>query len=277
MHPRATISFRLLGAQRWRGYLGVSLLAVGLVVTLQTARAHARPPLLAEIRRFASNAASTQDNGKRRGQFEFLTMYLPAKISRYEDRCEYKAELQVLLIRAHLELDDERAARKAAIEMMRDYRASNPAREFTRWLTYKVQDCRARGKKRWVGLFEEVAKELNIELQDPRKLLSSADWDGDGIPNNGQERCTGYRDDRDEDRDGVPDACDLCWGFPDDLDEDRDGYKKGWQVVPVQVRPRYVGSLEAIVADIRGDKKPDRSLDHELVVQETVLRAAGTL
>ena len=61
------------------------------------------------------------------------------------------------------------------------------------------------------------------------------------------------------------------------LDEDRDGYKKGWQTVPVKVEPRYVGSLGALVADIRGEKQPDRSLDHELAVQETVLRAAGIL
>ena len=59
------------------------------------------------------------------------------------------------------------------------------------------------------------------------------------------------------------------------LDEDRDGYAKGWQDVPVENRPRYVESLRAFVADIRGEKKPDRSLDHEFDVQETVLRAAG--
>ncbi|NKB69468.1 MAG: hypothetical protein GKR89_20545 [Candidatus Latescibacteria bacterium] len=61
------------------------------------------------------------------------------------------------------------------------------------------------------------------------------------------------------------------------LDEARDGYAKGWQQVPVENRPRYVESLRALVADIRGDKQPDRSLDHELTVQETVLRAAGLL
>ncbi len=59
------------------------------------------------------------------------------------------------------------------------------------------------------------------------------------------------------------------------LDEDRDGYVKGWQHVPVEKRPRYVESLRALVADIRGEKTPDRSLDHEFTVQETVLRAAG--
>jgi predicted dehydrogenase len=66
-----------------------------------------------------------------------------------------------------------------------------------------------------------------------------------------------------------PPALRLC------LDEDRDGYAKGWQTVPVEARPRYVESLRAFLADIRGEKTPDRSLDHEFTVQETVLRAAG--
>ena len=61
------------------------------------------------------------------------------------------------------------------------------------------------------------------------------------------------------------------------LDEERDGFVKGWQAVPLVVRPRYVGSLEALVADIRGEKRPDRTLAHELTVQETVLRASGVL
>ena len=45
--------------------------------------------------------------------------------------------------------------------------------------------------------------------------------------------------------------------------------------MPVENRPRYVESLRAFVADIRGEKTPDRSLDHEFIVQETVMRAAG--
>jgi len=61
------------------------------------------------------------------------------------------------------------------------------------------------------------------------------------------------------------------------LDGDRDGFVKGWQTVPVEARPRYVASLAALVADIREEKEPDRSLDHELTVQETVLRASGVL
>ena len=45
----------------------------------------------------------------------------------------------------------------------------------------------------------------------------------------------------------------------------------------VEDRPRYVESLRALVADIRGEKSPDRTLDHEFTVQETVLRAVGML
>lgn len=59
------------------------------------------------------------------------------------------------------------------------------------------------------------------------------------------------------------------------LDTQRDGYAAGWQTVAVENRPRYVESLAAFIADIRGEKKPDRSLEHEFIVQETVLRAAG--
>ena len=61
------------------------------------------------------------------------------------------------------------------------------------------------------------------------------------------------------------------------LDEDRDGFSRGWQTVPVENEPRYVGSLRSMVAEIRGRKPPVRSLDHELIAQETVLRAAGIL
>ena len=68
-----------------------------------------------------------------------------------------------------------------------------------------------------------------------------------------------------------PPALRLC------LDEDRGGYVKGWQKVEVEHRPRYIDSLRALVADIRGEKAPDRSLDHEFMVQETVLRAVGLL
>jgi predicted dehydrogenase len=61
------------------------------------------------------------------------------------------------------------------------------------------------------------------------------------------------------------------------LDEDRDGYRKGWQEVSVQWKPRYIDDVIAFVADIRGEKPPDRSLDHEVLVQETLLRATRGL
>lgn len=61
------------------------------------------------------------------------------------------------------------------------------------------------------------------------------------------------------------------------LDSAWDGFEAGWQQFPVELGPRYAGSLAALVADIRGEKAPDRSLDHELTVQETVLRASGIL
>ena len=59
------------------------------------------------------------------------------------------------------------------------------------------------------------------------------------------------------------------------LDEDRDGYAKGWQTVPVPPTRRYFPGLAALLATIRGEQPPDRTLDHELVVQETLLRAIG--
>ena len=61
------------------------------------------------------------------------------------------------------------------------------------------------------------------------------------------------------------------------LDTARHGFEAGWQRLPLESPPRYAGSLAALVADIRGEKAPDRSIDHELTVQETVLRASGIL
>ena len=39
-------------------------------------------------------------------------------------------------------------------------------------------------------------------------------------------------------------------------------------------KARYVDDVIAFVADIRGEKQPDRTLEHERVVQETILRAS---
>jgi len=64
------------------------------------------------------------------------------------------------------------------------------------------------------------------------------------------------------------------------LDEARDGYEQGEQVVEVTTTTRqdlYDLELAAFVETITGEREPDRSLDHELLVQESLLRAAGEL
>ncbi len=61
------------------------------------------------------------------------------------------------------------------------------------------------------------------------------------------------------------------------LKEDTGEYSKGWQTISVPELPRYDGELKAFVADIKGEKIPDRSLYHELIVQETVLRASRSV
>ncbi len=61
------------------------------------------------------------------------------------------------------------------------------------------------------------------------------------------------------------------------LDEAREGFIAGEQVIPIEARPRYVASLEAFVRTLRGEQEPDRSLEHERIVQETILRATGAI
>ncbi|MEO2003414.1 MAG: Gfo/Idh/MocA family oxidoreductase, partial [Candidatus Poribacteria bacterium] len=65
-------------------------------------------------------------------------------------------------------------------------------------------------------------------------------------------------------------------GYAYDTGAGYDGhaYEHGWQTVEVEKRSRYLDDVVAFVADIRGEKQPDRSLDHELLVQETILRAS---
>ena len=62
------------------------------------------------------------------------------------------------------------------------------------------------------------------------------------------------------------------------LTEGRDGYEAGEQIVVPDARGRgelYDLELESFLATIAGEQAPDRSLDHELLVQETLLRATG--
>jgi len=56
------------------------------------------------------------------------------------------------------------------------------------------------------------------------------------------------------------------------------GYVAGRQQAPLAAQPRqalYDRELVAFLAAIQGERPPDRSLDHELLVQETLLRATG--
>jgi len=66
------------------------------------------------------------------------------------------------------------------------------------------------------------------------------------------------------------------------LDRARDGYNAGMQVVSLAEQPRqtlYERELVAFLGVLRGERAPDRGYDHELLVQETLLRAtqASTL
>ena len=64
------------------------------------------------------------------------------------------------------------------------------------------------------------------------------------------------------------------------LDQAQGGYRQGEQLVPVLAQSRqslYDLELEAFVATLLGDQPPDRSLAHELLVQETLLRATGLI
>lgn len=57
-----------------------------------------------------------------------------------------------------------------------------------------------------------------------------------------------------------------------------EGYAAGMQTAPLPAQHRdtlYERELAALVATLRGSQPPDRSLDHELLVQETLLRATG--
>lgn len=57
----------------------------------------------------------------------------------------------------------------------------------------------------------------------------------------------------------------------------KDGHPEGWSEIQLEARPRYVASFAAFVRAIKGEAEPERSLDHELLVQETLMRATGGL
>ena len=59
------------------------------------------------------------------------------------------------------------------------------------------------------------------------------------------------------------------------LNSAKENYSAGWQKVAAEARVRYVESLRSFISTIRGTQKADRTQEHELIVQETVLAAAG--
>ena len=66
----------------------------------------------------------------------------------------------------------------------------------------------------------------------------------------------------------------LCLEIP------KGTYAQGAQTVSLAPQSRqvlYERELEAFVATVRGEKAPDRPLDHELAVQETLLRTVGVI
>ncbi|MDP6666249.1 MAG: Gfo/Idh/MocA family oxidoreductase [Dehalococcoidia bacterium] len=61
------------------------------------------------------------------------------------------------------------------------------------------------------------------------------------------------------------------------LEKDRGEYKKGVNIVKIEDRARYVDTFAELVRNIRGESEPLRTLDHELLVQETLMRVTGGL
>ncbi|MGY8827043.1 MAG: Gfo/Idh/MocA family protein [Candidatus Latescibacterota bacterium] len=62
------------------------------------------------------------------------------------------------------------------------------------------------------------------------------------------------------------------------LEEARDGFFQGEQMLSIEGTSRqttYERELEAFVGVVRDGRSPDRPLEHELLVQETLLRATG--
>lgn len=64
------------------------------------------------------------------------------------------------------------------------------------------------------------------------------------------------------------------------LDQARNGFVQGEQRVPAQNWPRqtlYELELDAFLQVVLGEKPPERSREHDLLVQETLLRATGRI
>ncbi len=61
------------------------------------------------------------------------------------------------------------------------------------------------------------------------------------------------------------------------LEKAKGDYPAGVSEVKLEARPRYVASFASFVRNLKGETEPERSLDHELLVQETLMRVTGGL
>jgi len=61
------------------------------------------------------------------------------------------------------------------------------------------------------------------------------------------------------------------------LSEAKDGFEAGENIIKIEDRARYVDTFAEFVRNIKGESEPLRTLDHELLVQETLMRATGGL
>jgi hypothetical protein len=59
------------------------------------------------------------------------------------------------------------------------------------------------------------------------------------------------------------------------LDAPRAGYREGYQPVEVPDYNRYVADFIDLARCIRGEKAPDYTTQHDLIVQRAVLQACG--
>lgn len=54
-------------------------------------------------------------------------------------------------------------------------------------------------------------------------------------------------------------------------------YKAGWQDIPLPPQPRFIGDFKELARAIKSGEPLKQSYDHELLLQETLLRASGEL
>ena len=57
----------------------------------------------------------------------------------------------------------------------------------------------------------------------------------------------------------------------------KENFKKGVSYINVNNTPRYVDTFNSFIQNIKGKTKPLRNYEHELIVQETLLRATGKI